>query len=77
MLLLPSTDVLLRKDVLKGKITEEEAQESKARITTTSDISAFKDVDFAIEVRISRCVGNAVSIVSGTNVSAHSFCYRQ
>ncbi|TPX62705.1 hypothetical protein PhCBS80983_g00389 [Powellomyces hirtus] len=42
-------DLLLQKDVLKGKITEEEAKETKSRISVTSDIKDFGDVDFAIE----------------------------
>ncbi|KAJ3042920.1 hypothetical protein HK097_001862 [Rhizophlyctis rosea] len=41
-------DVLLQKDVLKGKITSEEKDETLGRITK-SDIADFKDVDFAIE----------------------------
>ena len=43
------SDVLLQKDVLKGKITSEEKDETIGRITR-SDIADFKDVDFAIEV---------------------------
>ncbi|KAJ3158004.1 hypothetical protein HDU89_000386 [Geranomyces variabilis] len=42
-------DLLLKKDVLKGKITEEEANETKSRISVTSEIKDFHDVDIAIE----------------------------
>ncbi|RKO89599.1 3-hydroxyacyl-CoA dehydrogenase [Blyttiomyces helicus] len=42
-------NLLLEKDVLKGKITEEEKADTLARITTTSDMGDFKNVDFAIE----------------------------
>jgi len=40
---------LLQKDVTKGKITKDVADETKKRITTTTDIQHFKDVDFIIE----------------------------
>ena len=42
-------DVLLKKDVLKGKITELEAQEAKERVTTTTSMDNFKTTDFVIE----------------------------
>lgn len=40
---------MLQKDVLKGKITEEERSKHKSLTRTTSDIKDFKDVDFVIE----------------------------
>jgi len=40
---------LLQKDVTKGKITKEVAEDTKKRITTTTDLEHFKDVDFIIE----------------------------
>lgn len=46
-----TSDVLLKKDVLKGKITEQEKQEIEQRITKIHDIAEFSGVDFAIEVR--------------------------
>ncbi|KAJ3121497.1 hypothetical protein HK098_003635 [Nowakowskiella sp. JEL0407] len=42
-------DVLLSKDVLKGKITEEEKTQVSHRITTHTDIGSLEDVDFVIE----------------------------
>ncbi|KAJ3086673.1 hypothetical protein HK102_012734 [Quaeritorhiza haematococci] len=42
-------DLLLQKDVLKGKITEEEKEQTKSRISTTSDINDFAEVDFVVE----------------------------
>ncbi|KAJ3310240.1 hypothetical protein HDV04_005179 [Boothiomyces sp. JEL0838] len=42
-------DLMLQKDVLKGKITEEERSKHKSLTRTTSDIKDFKDVDFVIE----------------------------
>lgn len=44
------SDVLLQKDVLKGKITQEEKEQTRERISVTSDIGDFGDVDFVIEV---------------------------
>ncbi|KAI8929604.1 3-hydroxyacyl-CoA dehydrogenase [Entophlyctis helioformis] len=42
-------DLLLQKDVLKGKITEEERAQTKSRVRSTSSIKDFGDVDFVIE----------------------------
>ncbi|KAJ3271122.1 hypothetical protein HDV01_007059 [Terramyces sp. JEL0728] len=42
-------DLMLQKDVLKGKITEEEREQHKQLTRTTSDIKGFKNVDFVIE----------------------------
>ncbi|KAI8906348.1 3-hydroxyacyl-CoA dehydrogenase [Gorgonomyces haynaldii] len=42
-------DVLLKKDVLKGKITEDESKEALQRIRSTNSIKNFGDVDFVIE----------------------------
>lgn len=42
-------DVLLKKDVLKGKMSEEEAAALRARITPCA-IEGFGECDFAIEV---------------------------
>ncbi|KND03877.1 uncharacterized protein SPPG_01329 [Spizellomyces punctatus DAOM BR117] len=42
-------DLLLQKDVLKGKISEEEKEQAKKRISVTTDMNDFKNVDFAIE----------------------------
>ncbi|KAJ3317724.1 hypothetical protein HDV06_001278 [Boothiomyces sp. JEL0866] len=42
-------DLMLQKDVLKGKITEEERAQHKLLTRTTSDIKDFKNVDFVIE----------------------------
>ncbi|KAI8846332.1 3-hydroxyacyl-CoA dehydrogenase [Chytridium lagenaria] len=42
-------DILLEKDILKGRITKEEKAATLARIRTTDDINDFSEVDFAIE----------------------------
>ncbi|CAG8452625.1 12103_t:CDS:2 [Cetraspora pellucida] len=42
-------DELLRKDIAKDRITEEQAISIKKRITTITDISGLSDVDFVIE----------------------------
>lgn len=45
-------DKLLAKDVSKGKITEQEAKDARARITVVPEdvgISGFKDVDLVVE----------------------------
>ncbi|KAJ3104548.1 hypothetical protein HDU97_009060 [Phlyctochytrium planicorne] len=42
-------DILLEKDILKGRITAEEKAQTLARIRTTDDINDFAEVDFAIE----------------------------
>ncbi|KAJ3214601.1 hypothetical protein HDU67_001466 [Dinochytrium kinnereticum] len=42
-------DILLEKDILKGRITKEEKAQTLARIRTTDDINDFSEVDFAIE----------------------------
>lgn len=43
-------DLVLEKDVLKGKLTSEEKQEAVSKISTTSLMDDFADVDFVIEV---------------------------
>jgi 3-hydroxybutyryl-CoA dehydrogenase len=40
---------LLAKDVAKERITQEQADETRARLTPTTDMEDFKDVDFVIE----------------------------
>ncbi|KAG0245404.1 hypothetical protein BGW41_000031 [Actinomortierella wolfii] len=42
-------DSLLAKDVAKGRLTEEQAAETRARVKTTQKIEDFESVDFAIE----------------------------
>ncbi|CAG8478979.1 19913_t:CDS:2, partial [Gigaspora rosea] len=42
-------DELIGKDVSKDRITEEEGNSTKKRITTVTDISELSDVDFVIE----------------------------
>ncbi len=42
-------DLLLKKDVVKGKITEEQRNEIRSRVKTTQDIQDFKQCDFVIE----------------------------
>lgn len=42
-------DVMLQKDVLKGKITEEERTATKSLIKFTTDIKDFSDVDYVVE----------------------------
>ncbi|KAJ3117883.1 hypothetical protein HDU96_005016 [Phlyctochytrium bullatum] len=42
-------DILLEKDILKGRITKEDKEQTLARIRTTDDISDFADVDFVVE----------------------------
>lgn len=42
-------DLVLEKDVLKGKLTSEEKQEAVSKISTTSLMDDFADVDFVIE----------------------------
>ena len=49
-------DVLLQKDVLKGKITDEEKDEAKSRIKTTTNIKEFSDVDLVVEA-VSESIG--------------------
>jgi 3-hydroxybutyryl-CoA dehydrogenase len=43
-------NVLLQKDVLKGKITQDEADDVLKHIKLTSKLSDFKDSNFLIEV---------------------------
>lgn len=40
---------LLQKDIAKNKITQEAADEIKARIELTKDLESFSNVDFVIE----------------------------
>jgi 3-hydroxybutyryl-CoA dehydrogenase len=42
-------DILLEKDILKGKITSEEKRDILARLSTTQDLHDFSNVDFVIE----------------------------
>ncbi|KAF9157677.1 hypothetical protein DFQ26_008475 [Actinomortierella ambigua] len=42
-------DSLLAKDVAKGRLTEEQAAETRARVKTTQKMADFDSVDFAIE----------------------------
>nr|KAJ3420596.1 hypothetical protein HK105_005486 [Polyrhizophydium stewartii] len=42
-------DLLLQKDVKKGKITDDERAETLSRVSTTTDMSGFSNVDFVIE----------------------------
>ncbi|KAJ3333586.1 hypothetical protein HDU76_006327 [Blyttiomyces sp. JEL0837] len=42
-------DVYLEKDIVKGKLTQEEKSATLGRIQTTEDINDFKNVDFVIE----------------------------
>jgi 3-hydroxybutyryl-CoA dehydrogenase len=44
-----AVDLLLQKDVKKGKISEDERKQTKSRIQTTGDIKQFRDCDFIIE----------------------------
>ncbi|RKO85144.1 hypothetical protein BDK51DRAFT_32548, partial [Blyttiomyces helicus] len=46
----PPHQSVTQKDVLKGKITEEKKADMLARITITSHMADFKNVDFAIEM---------------------------
>jgi 3-hydroxybutyryl-CoA dehydrogenase len=43
-------NVLLQKDVLKGKITQDEADEALNNIKLTTKLADFKDSNFLIEV---------------------------
>lgn len=43
-------NVLLQKDVLKGKITQDEADQAVKKVSMTTNISDFKDSNFMIEV---------------------------
>ena len=42
-------DKLLAKDISKQKITKEQAEAVKARLTTTTTMDSLSDVDFVIE----------------------------
>ncbi|KAG0256795.1 hypothetical protein DFQ27_005500 [Actinomortierella ambigua] len=42
-------DSLLAKDVAKGRLTEEQAAETRARVKTTQKMADFDSIDFAIE----------------------------
>jgi 3-hydroxybutyryl-CoA dehydrogenase len=42
-------DKLLAKDVAKERITQAQADEARGRLTGTTNIEDFKDVDFVIE----------------------------
>lgn len=42
-------DTLFQKAIAKNKMTETERQEIKSRITTTTDLKSFSDVDMVIE----------------------------
>ncbi|KAI8348560.1 3-hydroxyacyl-CoA dehydrogenase [Mortierella sp. GBAus27b] len=42
-------DSLLKKDIAKGRLTEEQADETRARVKTTQTMADFSDVDFVIE----------------------------
>jgi len=44
-----SVDKLLAKDVSKQKITREDADTARGRITTTTKMEDLSDVDFVIE----------------------------
>jgi 3-hydroxybutyryl-CoA dehydrogenase len=43
-------NVLLQKDVLKGKITQDEADEALKNVKLTTKLADFKDSNFMIEV---------------------------
>ncbi|KAL1890795.1 hypothetical protein Cpir12675_005249 [Ceratocystis pirilliformis] len=40
---------LLAKDVTKGRLSREDADQARSRLTTSSDMGAFAEVDFVIE----------------------------
>lgn len=42
-------DSLLKKDIDKGRLTQEQADETRARVTTTQSMADFSNVDFVIE----------------------------
>ncbi|KAI9106298.1 3-hydroxyacyl-CoA dehydrogenase [Phlyctochytrium arcticum] len=42
-------DVLLKKDVLKGKISQDEADAARSRIALTTSLSDFSSIDYAVE----------------------------
>jgi len=42
-------DTLLAKDVAKGKITQDDSQAARSRISTTTKLADFTNVDFVIE----------------------------
>ncbi|KAF9577678.1 hypothetical protein BGW38_006962 [Lunasporangiospora selenospora] len=42
-------DSLLKKDIAKGRLTEQQAEETKSRVATTQTLADFSDVDFVIE----------------------------
>jgi len=46
---LKSIDSLLQKGVAKGKLTEADQKATMSRLSTTSDIKAFSNVDFVVE----------------------------
>ena len=53
-------NVLLQKDILKGRITQEEADDALKNIKITSNTTDFKSCNFLIEVR-------NYSIIQGCN----------
>jgi 3-hydroxybutyryl-CoA dehydrogenase len=46
---LQTMDHFLAKNIAKGKITEQVAQETKARITTSTDVAKLVEADFIVE----------------------------
>jgi 3-hydroxyacyl-CoA dehydrogenase len=46
-------EILLKKDLLKGKISDQEAAGVRGNLVFSSDLSKLKNADFCIEVWIS------------------------
>lgn len=67
-------DVLLEKDVLKGKITAQDKQDALARVTTTHaiDSKSFGEADFVIEGRRGRVGGGGRGKDTFQDHSPHS-----
>ena len=40
---------MLKKDVEKGRLTEQDAKDTKSRITTSTNVADFQNVDIVIE----------------------------
>jgi len=78
-------DNLLQKDVSKSKATKEEAEETRKRITTTTSLTDFANLDFVIEAatedvplklkifsELSNVVANNKETILATNTSSIS-----
>ncbi|KAG0005560.1 hypothetical protein BGZ65_010796 [Modicella reniformis] len=61
-------DSLLQKDIAKGRLTDEQADETRARVKTTRSMADFSDVDFVIEANA--ILSTNTSSISITKIAA-------